>query len=290
MIICFFGGFLFMEKTCKRVSWISIVSIVVIVVGTIFGVLASLEFKDDDFLKYGLMSVAILLGIVLTISNVVSFISMRQGNVKSSILSLGKHTKIQGIAPFAIFIFGIIGVVNSPSESGDVNYGAIVFLIVTFVLVLFVFGFNANGLKAYRKDKETYLYIAITSFLTVLALIVFMIGAGVAMAGVPAAEGSHVVGYLETFAILFTVADTLAFLSLGIACVIGKKYAPKLTMADADAKKLDDISESINKLAQGGVQSNGGKSNVEQLREYKKLLDEGIITKEEFENKKKELL
>lgn len=31
-------------------------------------------------------------------------------------------------------------------------------------------------------------------------------------------------------------------------------------------------------------------SNIEQLREYKKLLDDGIITQEEFEAKKKELL
>lgn len=32
------------------------------------------------------------------------------------------------------------------------------------------------------------------------------------------------------------------------------------------------------------------KSNIEKLREYKQLLDEGIITQEEFEKKKKELL
>lgn len=32
------------------------------------------------------------------------------------------------------------------------------------------------------------------------------------------------------------------------------------------------------------------KSNADEIREYKKLLDEGIITQEEFEKKKQELL
>ena len=36
--------------------------------------------------------------------------------------------------------------------------------------------------------------------------------------------------------------------------------------------------------------SNDVKSNVEEIIEYKELLDMGIISKEEFEKKKKELL
>lgn len=45
-----------------------------------------------------------------------------------------------------------------------------------------------------------------------------------------------------------------------------------------------------NKMMDNFDSKNNSKSNVEQLREYKSLLDDGIITQEEFDQKKKELL
>lgn len=286
-----------MENACKKVSWLNIVSIVVIVAGALFGVLASLEVdKSGDaslsVYKWLLMGVSILLAIILTISCVISFISMRQGNVKSVILALGKNTKFQSLAPFATMVLAVVGLVNLAQQGQEVG-GSMVFVIVSYAVVVFAFGFNSNSLKAYRKDKETYSYTAITSFISVIALLVFAIGASIAMVNIPAVEGSHLVGYLETFAILFTAADLLAYLMLGIVAIIAKKYAPKLTISDADASKLDDINNSIDKLAaaaQNNASSTKPVDNVTKLREYKKLLDEGIITKEEFEAKKKELL
>ena len=38
------------------------------------------------------------------------------------------------------------------------------------------------------------------------------------------------------------------------------------------------------------TQTNSVENDIEKIREYKKLLDEGIITQEEFDKKKKELL
>ena len=44
------------------------------------------------------------------------------------------------------------------------------------------------------------------------------------------------------------------------------------------------------KLSNTDTKSNSTDSNVNDLREFKKLLDEGVITEEEFEAKKKQLL
>ena len=60
---------------------------------------------------------------------------------------------------------------------------------------------------------------------------------------------------------------------------IVKKYAPKVSMVDADASKLDEINEVIKSLnaSKGGSISNKESIEtdpIEELRKYKKLLDD----------------
>ena len=61
-----------------------------------------------------------------------------------------------------------------------------------------------------------------------------------------------------------------------------------ITLRYYDGKTQTEISTSMN-ISQAQV-SRLEKSAISKLREYKKLLDEGVISKEEFDNKKKELL
>ena len=297
-----------MTKASKRFSWFVMLSLLVDAAGVVFGILAALEFdkvtNGNEIPKYLMMGATIIIGIVLLISTIVAFVAMRGGEVKSAILALGKHTKIQLLAPLTCLILGIIGILqplfnNNPN---GVNLPLLMILIVAYVTVLFVSGFNARGLKAFRKDKESYGYISVTSFIIVGALIAYSVIAVIAMTKIPSQESSNLVGYLEVFAVLFSIGDAIAFLSLGIMAQIVKKYAPKVTMADADAAKLDDLGRSIDnlssKIAAGETKSAPQKEAVKpaekdpvaEIRKYKQLLDEGIITQEEFNKKKKELL
>ena len=51
-----------------------------------------------------------------------------------------------------------------------------------------------------------------------------------------------------------------------------------------------DIKERIEKLKNSISNTSGGMGGADELRKFKQLLDEGIISKEEFEHKKKQLL
>ena len=57
------------------------------------------------------------------------------------------------------------------------------------------------------------------------------------------------------------------------------------------AEGSDEYSVLITRVKSGAIgASDSSENNVEKLREYKQLLDDGIITQEEFETKKKEIL
>ena len=289
-----------LTKASKRFSWFILLSLVVDAFGVVFGIMAALEFpkitSGNEVPKYAMLGATIIIGIVLMISTLVAFFSMRNGEVKSAILALGKHTKIQLLAPLTCLVLGVIGIMQETER----DLGLLTTLIVAYVIVLFVSGFNSRGLKAFRKDKESYGYISTTSFIIVAALIVYCVIATISMTKIPAQTETHIIGYLEAFAILFTVGDAIAFLSLGIMAQIVRKYAPKTTMADADAAKLDELGKSIDKLSEK-ISSDTPKAPVKatstpandptiELRKYKALLDDGIITQEEFNKKKKEIL
>ena len=289
-----------LTKASKRFSWFILLSLVVDAFGVVFGIMAALEFpkitSGNEVPKYAMLGATIIIGIVLMISTLVAFFSMRNGEVKSAILALGKHTKIQLLAPLTCLVLGIIGIMQETER----DLGLLTTLIVAYVIVLFVSGFNSRGLKAFRKDKESYGYISTTSFIIVAALIVYCVIATISMTKIPAQTETHIIGYLEAFAILFTVGDAIAFLSLGIMAQIVRKYAPKTTMADADAAKLDELGKSIDKLSEK-ISSDTPKAPAKatstpatdptiELRKYKALLDDGIITQEEFNKKKKEIL
>ena len=295
-----------LTKASKRFSWFILLSLVVDAFGVVFGIMAALEFpkitSGNEVPKYAMLGATIIIGIVLMISTLVAFFSMRNGEVKSAILALGKHTKIQLLAPLTCLVLGIVGILQplTWSPRGEVDMGLLTTLIVAYVIVLFVSGFNSRGLKAFRKDKESYGYISTTSFIIVVALIVYCVIATFSMTKIPAQTETHIIGYLEAFAILFTVGDAIAFLSLGIMAQIVRKYAPKTTMADADAAKLDELGKSIDKLSEkistdtpkapAKATSTPANDPTIELRKYKALLDDGIITQEEFNKKKKEIL
>jgi hypothetical protein len=55
-------------------------------------------------------------------------------------------------------------------------------------------------------------------------------------------------------------------------------------------KKRKNISTTTTSNIIGGAVTTPSKSNIDDLKKYKELLDTGIITQEEFDAKKKQLL
>ena len=286
-----------MEKISKKLSYICIGSAVSLLISVIFGILSYSELKKmypDEQSTIALLVVVLVTGISLMIVTVISFISMRKGNVKSAILAVGKYSKVQTLGPFACFIGSIVGIAISANNAGEkLNTGGLVFIIVTFLILSFTFSLNSRGLKAYRKDKESFLYISTTAFITALAVAVFLVGAVVCMLKIPAQEGSNFVGYVIVTAIFLTLTDLIAYVSLGLLAFFANKYAPKTTMADANAEDLTRIGEKIDQIAENQkveTPKSAEEDKYDKLAKLKKLYDDGVLTKEEFDEEKKKLL
>ena len=279
-----------LTKACKTISWFILISVAITLVAMVFGILGAKELQtetDNEFLKYLMIGIVSVTGIAMAISTIIAFTSLRGGDVKSALLALAKHSRVQFLAPTVGLFFGIVGCCQQAEPDG----AFITALIICYIVLVFVTGLNKNGLTGYRKDKETYSYIATTSFIVCVIFIIYLIMNGIAMSRIGGTGNSHFVGYSITFIILFTLGDLVSFLLLGILTLFVKKYAPKTTMADADAKKLDDISEGIKEIKTAAVAPAAPTyDTADELRKYKALYDEGVITKEEFEKKKADLL
>lgn len=86
------------------------------------------------------------------------------------------------------------------------------------------------------------------------------------------------------------VYDKLSELLLSLKSNVDLQTDIQMAKVDAENRKA----EAIEKIASNGVLANQGKTNstsyIDEIKELKKLLDEGTITKEEFEQEKKEIL
>jgi len=283
-----------MDKICKKLSWIVLVSVFISLVGVIFGILAGVEagkVSDGDggaVAKYAIIAVALIAGLVSIITGIITYFSSRKEQVKSVVVAMGRNSTVQGIGPLACFILACVGCGYSGKTFNEIG-GLVVFIVVSYIAVLFVTGLLVRGLKGFRKDKENYSFLKVVSILSGAFLLIFLIATMLTMFKVPSAAETNLVPFIETFAILFVIANIIAYVVLAILAGFAEKYAPKTTIADADAAKLDQIANDIGDIKKGQtVQDDTEK--IAKIREYKKLMDEGIITKEEFETKKKELL
>lgn len=276
-----------MENIGKKVAWIVIASMACIVAGAIFGIIAVANVEGaDQTLKTVLMSLVGIVAIVSLISAIISLVGTRKGQVKTAVLASGRNSSIQSLAVIMAFVMAMIGLCNQ----NPMNQGMLAFVVITFVIAIFTSGLILKSLKGFRKDKENYTYTCTVAFIATGALLLFGVAALIGCLQIPPAGTKHVVGYLSAFALLFVLSDVLSFLSLAVLSKIAIKYAPKTTAADADAEVFNDITKSLNEIKEGQASAKPAQDNVSKLREYKKLLDEGVITQEEFEKKKKELL
>lgn len=69
-----------------------------------------------------------------------------------------------------------------------------------------------------------------------------------------------------------------------------KDGTSNIVTATENSEEYNVLMPLVNKNIDTQVPTTQEKSNIEKIREYKQLLDDGIITQEEFETKKKELL
>ncbi len=289
-----------MEKMFKNIAWIIIASIVCVALATLFGVLCGIDIgklgEGAKNFKTIILITVLISGLVLIITSVTSFFTVREGGVKTTILAIGKYSRIQNIGPIVALGLAIAGmVINNEKlkEAGsETSSTGMIVLIVFFAASIGSTSFCGRGLKAYRKDKESFMYIAVSSFFVSIFMLAFLIVACFYMSKIgKLQEAGHAVGYAQAYSIFIVLADILSYFTLGLAAYFAHKYAPKVTMADADSKVLDDINVNISKLANNEkTNSKEEKDNVAKLREYKKQLDDGVITQEDFELKKKELL
>jgi len=277
-----------MEKMKKAVFWLLIASIGCIVLGAIFGFIAigtDASSGSNVTTKSILIAIVLVVTIVEVISTIIALLSTRKNEIKTSILSIGRNSNVETLAVLTAFFLSVLGLCSQ----NPINGTMMGILITTFLVALFASSLIVNTLKGFRKDKENYGYCQIVSFIAFGALILFGIVALISC--IQLNSNTAVPGLLSAFALLFVVADALSFLSLAFLSRIAVKTAPKVTMADADAAVLTGMNETlqeIKKAQNNSTTSNNG--NFDKLREYKKLLDEGVITQEDYDAKKKELL
>jgi len=275
-----------MDKICKKISWVNIASLVAILLGMIFGILAinSLNGADSE-VKYILIGVLVIVTVISLISGIISFFGMRKGEPKTAVLGMGRNSLIQLVGPITSFILGMMGLTSQE----HVNNGMITFLAITFIIAAFTTSLIIKSMKGYRKDKETYNYTMVVSFIASAALLLFMIVSLIGQTQLKGLGSSSTTGLLIVFCIMFCLSDILCYVGLGILTFYASKEAPTKTAADADARILDETLSEVKKI-NANKTSDSTMDNIAKLREYKKLLDEGIITEEDFEKKKQELL
>lgn len=69
-----------------------------------------------------------------------------------------------------------------------------------------------------------------------------------------------------------------------------KDGTSNIVTATENSEEYNVLMPLVNKNLDTQAPTMPDKSNIEKIREYKQLLDDGIITQEEFEEKKRELL
>ena len=99
---------------------------------------------------------------------------------------------------------------------------------------------------------------------------------------------SQITPQTETRAIEFKVLfiTTFIFAVISVICYVARLWGETLTLLKINDNTKTKFIATTNEQTNDTTE----KINIEKLKEYKKFLDDGIITQEEFEAKKKELL
>lgn len=285
-----------MENKLKKLSWVIIGGITAIIIATLFGILALNEMKKagqelNTFVTIGTTFV-IISGIVSLISAITTFFTLRSGGIKTSIISLGRYSRVQNLGALVTFVLALIGLIKNHTVNNQSGIpSGMMLLIISFVVALSTTGFAGRGLKAFRKDKESYMFICVSSFISAVAFLFFLIVAAVDTTKIGRiADIGHAVGFAQVYCVFAVLVDVVAYFTLGVGSYLVNKHAPNKTLADEDSESLKEIKEDLSKIAEARSNTNSQMDNISKLREYKRLLDEGVITQEEFETKKKELL
>lgn len=281
-----------MDKKFKIVAILPLVAMAMVAVGALFGGLAAWDVSQaigDDGFFYTFLTIIIIASAILIFSNLMAFFGVRKGRVKTALLGLGRSSILQFIGPGVALVLALIGL-NKQSAAP----GFTVFVVATFVIALIATGMNMRSLKAFRKDKENYSYATVIAFISAGTLFLFLIAALIGAFQIGAnPEIGHAVGFGITFSVLFVLADIVSYVALGILCKMSENAAPETTLQDASTDDLKKVlKESLAESNGTSVRPNhvSTEDKVKELREFKKLLDEGIITQAEFDQKKKELL
>lgn len=201
------------------------------------------------------------------------------------------------------------------SKQYDIKKFRTICFIIGIILfaVIFVADFTNLYSKVYRwRDGD----VTVVGFLLECLLDDFLSTIGIPMIGfaVPAAFGIIVYAWLSQIELIVTaerVYGTAAFgqridLPFDSISAIGTSMLKSITVSTASGrisffaiKNRDKIHEVISKLLierqrtskpAMTIKQEIPQSNVEELKNYKELLDMGVISQEEFDAKKKQLL
>ena len=71
---------------------------------------------------------------------------------------------------------------------------------------------------------------------------------------------------------------------------MGERYEPPFTMTGEITNLIVEIGELVGAITKHEAMNPSGQSEIDKIRENKKILDEGVISKEEFEKKKNQLM
>lgn len=210
------------------------------------------------------------------------------------IIGSGITLAVSYFANITIFIASIVFAVQANN-----GYDAIIAAIVVsfiFTIVASILLFVASLVTGARK-KASYAFLATASIITLVIYSIFTISVIAIVLKVNIIT-THAVGYVvcNDFSLILLILSLIifSFIKHPENDLIEPQAGPTIIIANAQVeeatkKYLDDAAKKATQEPKKEIEEPKD-DPAEQLRKYKQMLDEGLITEEDYNNKKKEIL
>ena len=213
------------------------------------------------------------------------------------IIGSGVSLAVGYLATVTVFVMGCIAGANRNNPSYDMVWAG---MIISFILSLMTSGLLIiASIITGAKKKGSYAFLGVTSIIALVLFSVFTICITLMVTSQDTNTKVNLLGYtltnnLSVITLLLSLA-ILSFLKHPENEVEDPIPGPTIIIANAQVeeatkKYLDDAAKASQVEKSKEIEAPQDDDPTARLRKYKQMLDEGLITEEDYNEKKKELL